>query len=69
MDGSVAFLDQFKNLGGIDSNGNVAIGPRLVGTYQLTTYLDDSVYDQYRQTFPELNIKQPEYSVYEINLM
>ena len=68
MEGSVAFLDQFKNLGGIDSNGNVAIGPRLVGTYQLTTYLEDSVYDQYRQTFPELNIKQPEYSIYEINL-
>lgn len=64
--GDGTWLNQFKNLGGIDSNGNVVSTPRLVGTYQLTRYYDDiTEYPQLQMQFPDLNIKQPEYSVYE----
>lgn len=59
------WLDRFKDYGGIDADGNIVSTPRLVGSLQLITYLDDAVLNEYRLIFPELQIKQPEYSVYE----
>lgn len=65
--GSADFLDKFKNLGGLDSLGNTVSTPRLSGTYRLTRYLDDVTFENYRSTFPELLIVQPEYSVIEFD--
>lgn len=66
MTGSASFLDTYKNLGGLDANGNVVSTPRLVGKFQLTTYLANELYEEYRNRFPELEIKQPEYSVLRV---
>lgn len=66
MEGPVTFLDKYKNMNGIDANGNIVPGARLIGTYQLTTYIEDSLYLQYRELFPELLIKQAEYSVVRV---
>lgn len=64
--GSINTLDKYKNLGGIDVNGNVVPNARLVGKFQSLTYLDEATYADYRTSFPELNILQPEYSVLRI---
>ncbi|MFV0140988.1 CotH kinase family protein [Empedobacter falsenii] len=65
--GSLDFLDKFKNLGGLDSLGNTVSTPRLSGTYQLTRYLDDVTFENYKTLFPELAIIQPAYSVIEFD--
>lgn len=65
--GKPDFLDKFKNLGGLDSVGNTVSTPRLSGTYLLTQYLDDVTFENYKSTFPELLIIQPEYSVIEFD--
>ncbi len=58
-----------NNIGGIDADGNVLVGKcSLIGTYQLTTYLDDATFSTYSTYFPELVIKQPEYSRYTMFL-
>lgn len=64
--GSYTILEQYKNLGGIDANGNIVTGARLVGTYRLSTYIDDTLFNEYRAAFPELIIIQAEYSVVRI---
>lgn len=65
--GKADFLDKFKNLGGLDINGNTVATPRLSGTYLLTQYLDDVTFENYKTTFPELVISQPEYSAIEFD--
>ncbi|MDM1523853.1 CotH kinase family protein [Empedobacter sp. 225-1] len=65
--GKADFLDKFKNLGGLDSLGNIVATPRLNGTYYLTQYLDDATFASYKTLFPELLIVQPEYSVIEFD--
>ncbi len=60
MKGDVEFLNQFKNIGGVDDKGNLVTTARLVGTYRLTQYYDDIAV--LRTQFPELNIIQAEYS-------
>lgn len=65
--GKPDFLDKFKNLGGLDSLGNTVSTPRLSGKYSLTQYLDDVTFENYKSTFPELVIVQPEYSVIEFD--
>lgn len=53
-------------LGGIDAAGNLKTDKcKLVGTYQLTDYLDDDLYDKYVEYFDELNIKQPAWTCIE----
>lgn len=64
--GPASILEQYKNLGGIDANGNVVTGARLVGTYRLSTYIEDSLYNEYRIAYPELTIIQAEYSVVRV---
>lgn len=56
------------NLGGIDASGNTVTGKcKLVGTYQLTSYLPDAVYNRYVNRFDELNLRQPEYTMIEFD--
>lgn len=55
-------------LGGIDASGNTTNTKcKLVGTYRLTSYLDDDVYNKYVERFDELNIRQPEYTLIKFN--
>ena len=66
MTGDVVWLNKFINKGGIDSEGNVVDTPRLTGVYRLLNYLEDVDYNNLRSKFPELDIRQPEYSTYII---
>lgn len=56
-------LRKFLTMKGVDENGNNVNTCRLVGTYQLTKYLEESEYNELTAHFPELNIKQPEWTV------
>lgn len=65
MRGDISILDKFFNkIKGVSANGIDTDYCALAGKFQLTTYLEDSVIAQYRAYFPELEIKQPEYSRY-----
>lgn len=65
MTGDETFLARYKHLGGIDANGNAVDTCALVGSYQLTAYLDDDVFAEYKARYPELNIMQPQYTMIE----
>lgn len=67
MTGDESFLARYKSLGGIDANGNAVDTCSLVGTYQLTAYLDDDVFAEYKAHYPELNIMQPQYTMIEFD--
>ena len=55
-------------LGGFDASGNTTnTRCKLVGTYQLTKYLDEEEYQKYVERFDELNIRQPEYTMIEFD--
>lgn len=55
-----------KAMGGLDAWGGAVQTCSLVGTYQLTTYLPDEDYARYKAYFPELELRQPEYSTYTL---
>jgi hypothetical protein len=63
--GDATMLERFKTMGGIDENGSNTTTCRLVGDYQLTTYVEDDKLAEYRSHYPELNIRQSEYTVLE----
>lgn len=55
-------------LGGIDASGNTTNNRcKLVGTYRLTKYLEEEIYERYATRFDELNIRQPEYTMVEFD--
>ena len=54
-------------MGGVDSDGNTTDTCALVGTVQLTRYIDDDTYSALKAHFPELNIRQPEYTMIEFD--
>lgn len=56
-------LKRFLTMKGVDENGNNVNTCRLVGTYQLTKYLEEAEYNELTTHFPELNIKQPEWTI------
>lgn len=62
------FLDKFKNLGGIDINGNTVSNARLIGSINLTTYLSPSDLAVYKNAYPELDITVPNFSEYILHL-
>lgn len=63
MEGDGSFLEKCMSLGGVDASGNMIDECALVGSYQLTKYLDEATYQKYVAHFPELTIRQPEYSI------
>jgi len=65
--GTVDWLLQFINIGGIDENGTLTNTCSLVGTYQLTKFIPDEQYNQLVSHFPELVISQPVMSVVKFN--
>ena len=56
-------LERFRSMHGIDENGNNTDKCRLVGVYQLTKYVEDEEFEKLCADFPELLIKQPEWTV------
>lgn len=67
MEGDGSLLASLMQTGGVDENGGNVESCRLVGTYRLTRYVDDETYAAYIEHFPELNIKQPEYTMIEFD--
>lgn len=61
------WLSKFMSMGGIDADGNATDTCALVGTIRLTKYMDDESYAKYAKHFPELNIRQPEYTMIEFD--
>lgn len=61
------WLNKFANMGGVDAEGNSTDTCALVGTVRLTRYLDEDTYAAYTAHFPELNIRQPEYTMIEFD--
>ena len=61
--GDVAWLNRFLSKGGISASGSLTTTCALVGTYRLTQYLSDVEYDKLAAHFPELSIRQPEYTI------
>lgn len=61
------WLSKFMSMGGIDADGNATETCALVGTVHLTHYMDEEEYAKYTAHFPELNIKQPEYTMIEFD--
>ncbi len=62
MEGDGSLLEQYMTKGGIDGDGNATDTCALVGTYRLTQYLEDDIYQVFSTHYPELNIIQPDYT-------
>ena len=67
MEGDGALLRNLLSVGGVDEAGGNTPTCRLVGTYRLTNYLEDALYEELREHFPELNIIQPEWTCIEFD--
>ena len=61
-EGDGLLLDKYLTIGGIDADGNATDTCALVGTYRLTKYAEDDVYQVYKAHYPELNIIQPSFT-------
>ena len=61
------WLSKFMAMGGIDADGNATDTCALAGTVRLTRYMDEESYAKYVAHFPELNIRQPEYTMIEFD--
>lgn len=61
------WLKRFANMGGVDAEGNATETCALVGTVQLTKYVEKEEYGKLCAHFPELNIRQPDYTMIEFD--
>ena len=62
------WLNKFMAMGGVDADGNSTDTCALVGTVRLTRYIDEEQYQRMCAHFPELNIRQPEYTTIKRNI-
>ena len=65
---SLEWLDRFLGMNGLvkTSLGDYTVftgGPILIGTVTLADYTDDALVEEYRAKFPDLTIKQPEFTM------
>lgn len=66
-DGSELREIKAKGVGGIDVAGNLVNGKcKLIGNYQLTSYIEEEEFNAFKEYFDELNLRQPEYTTIEI---
>lgn len=65
--GDGSLLAAYMRYGGIDAEGNATETCGFVGTYKLTQYIDDAVFEGYKAHYPELNIIQPEFTTIEFD--
>ena len=64
----VATLERFRNLGAVKADGTVTNDYcGLVGEVEASQYIDDDLYAEYQQIYPELTIRQPEYTMIEFD--
>lgn len=59
MEGDGSLLRSLLQVGGVDEQGGNTTTCRLVGTYRLTVYLENDLYEVLTAHFPELTITQP----------
>lgn len=67
MEDDGTLLAKYKALKGVDAEGNAVDYCALVGTVHLTAYMEDGEYAAMHEKFPELNIRQPDYTVIEFD--
>ena len=65
--GDDALLKRLKLVKGLDARGSAVEYCALVGRYQLTKYIDDAVFAEYQRHFPELALRQPQYTILEMD--
>lgn len=65
--GDDALLKRLMSVKGLDARGSAVEYCALVGRYQLTKYIDDAVFADYQRHFPELALRQPQYTVLEMD--
>ena len=65
--GDDALLKRLMSVKGLDARGSAVEYCALVGRYQLTKYIDDAVFAEYQRHFPELALRQPQYTVLEMD--
>lgn len=62
-DGNGSLLNKYMGTGGVDADGNTTETCGLVGTYRLRRYADAERIAAWRAHYPELDIRQPEYTL------
>ena len=67
VEGDGTLLARYMDMGGIDVEGNATTTCGLTGNYRLTRYLDEATYEAYCAHYPELNIRQPQYTMIEFD--
>lgn len=65
--GDDALLKRLMLVKGLDARGSAVEYCALVGRYQLTKYIDDALFAEYQRHFPELALRQPQYTVLEMD--
>ena len=65
--GDDTLLKRLMSVKGLDARGSAVEYCALVGRYQLTKYIDDAVFAEYQKHFPELALRQPQYTVLEMD--
>ena len=65
--GDDALLRSLMKVKGLDARGSAVEYCALVGRYQLTKYIDDALFAEYQKHFPELTLRQPQYTVLEMD--
>ena len=65
--GDDALLKRLMSVKGLDARGSAVDYCALVGRYQLTKYIDDTVFAEYKRHFPYLALRQPQYTVLEMD--
>ena len=65
--GDDALLKRLMSVKGLDARGSAVEYCALVGRYQLTKYIDDAMFAEYQKHFPELALRQPQYTVLEMD--
>lgn len=67
MEGDGTLLRNLMEKGGVDTDGNYTDTCALVGTYRLTQYPTDDELAAWKEHYPELNVKLPEYTMIEFD--
>lgn len=65
--GDDALLTRLMSVKGLDAHGSAVEYCALVGRYQLTKYIDDAMFAEYKRHFPYLALRQPQYTVLEMD--
>ena len=65
--GDDTLLKRLMSVKGLDARGSAVEYCALVGRYQLTKYIDDALFAEYQKHFPELALRQPQYTVLEMD--